>query len=281
MKCAILSCSGMDKVEGSVAREVVLEIAEATDSEIVCPVLLNRAPARYKKALADNPLLVIDGCATRCATKLADQLGAKPDRKVLISEMIKASGESLQDSLRLGPKEMAVAERIAAQVVSALTAPAVQTPCAAAWEAPTDFLVVVYDKFEFRVPKEGYWFNENDVWVRADSNRGLVGISDYMQQKLTDINYFDPPEPGAVVEQFGELGSVESTKAAFEIIAPAGGTVVAVNQQVVEAPELINEDPFGRGWLVEIELASWLEDRELLLDGAAYAETVERKAAEG
>jgi glycine cleavage system H protein len=199
---------------------------------------------------------------------------------MLVSDMVKASGESLEATLRLTPKGMAVAEKIVAQVVSALSAPSAQTASAVAWDAPTEFLVVVYDKFEFRVPKEGFWFNENDVWVRVEGNRARVGISDYMQQRLTDISYFDPPPSGAVVEQFGELGSVESTKAVFEIIAPASGAVAAVNHEVEDTPELINEDPFGRGWLVEIELATWEEDKELLLDAADYAQTVERKAAE-
>lgn len=77
MKHAILSCTGMDKPEGSVAREVAIRAADATGSEIICPVLLNRAPARYKKALTDSSLIVVDGCSTRCATKLAIRLEAK------------------------------------------------------------------------------------------------------------------------------------------------------------------------------------------------------------
>ena len=68
-------------------------------------------------------------------------------------------------------------------------------------------------------------FNENDVWVRVLDGVARVGISDYMQQKLTDISYFEPPKMDAVVEQFGELGSVESAKAVFEIISPVSGTL--------------------------------------------------------
>jgi glycine cleavage system H protein len=107
-----------------------------------------------------------------------------------------------------------------------------------------------------------------------------VGISDYMQQKLTDINYFDAPRMDATVEQFGELGRLESAKAVFEIVSPVGGTVTAVNQAVIDNPGLINEDPYGAGWLVEMKLAAWPQDQELLLEPAAYAETVKRKAAE-
>ena len=88
---------------------------------------------------------------------------------------------------------------------------------------------MTHDKFEFRIPVVDYVFNENDVWARVLDGVARVGISDYMQQKLTDISYFDPPKVGAVVEQFGELGSVESAKAVFEIISPISGTVTAVN----------------------------------------------------
>ncbi len=280
MKLAILSCNGMDKTEGSLAREVAIRVAEETGAEIVCPVLLNRTPVRYKKLLAENALVVVDGCATRCASKLAATMRAKPERKVLVSEVAKAAGQSLEDSLRLGPNEMALVQTIADGLISSLNAPAAAAETAADWEAPAEFLTVVYDKFEFRIPKSEYLFNENDVWVRVADARARVGISDYMQQRLTDINYFDPPQAGAVVEQFGELGSVESTKAVFEIVSPVSGTVVATNPAVEEIPELANEDPYGRGWLAEIELSDWQNDRELLLDGPAYAETLERKAAE-
>jgi glycine cleavage system H protein len=280
MKWAVLPCSGMDKAEGSLAREVAIRVAESTGGEIVCPVLLNRAPARYKKTLSKNSLIVIDGCATRCASKLATQVEAKPGQRVLVSDAVKASGEPLEASLHLGPGAMALAEAIVDEVMSALSAPTALPETTVSWDAPAEFLVVVHDKYEFRIPKEGYWFNENDLWARVNGNRARVGISDYMQQRLTDISYFDPPEPGAVVEQFGELGSVESIKAVFEIISPVSGTVVVANQAVWDSPELINEDPFGAGWLVEVELADWQQDKELLLDGPAYGKTVERKADE-
>lgn len=280
MKYAILSCSGMDKVEGSLAREVAIRFLEKTGGEIICPVRLNRTPAHYKKVLAEDPLIVIDGCGTRCASKLAAVLGAKSERKLSISDALKARGESLEASLRLDPAGVALAEAIVEDLIAALNAPLAPTEAGVEWEAPQDFLVVVHDKYEFRIPKDQYFINENDVWARPLGDRARVGISDYMQQRLTDINYFDPPQIGAVVEQFGELGSVKSTKAAYEIVSPVSGRVVAVNQEVMDVPELVNEDPYGRGWLVEVELADWQEDKQLLLDAAKYADSVERKAAE-
>jgi glycine cleavage system H protein len=280
MKRAILSCNGLDKPEGSVAREVAIRVASATGSEIICPVLLNRAPARYKKVLGESALIVVDGCSTRCATKLASRLEAKVDRRVLVSEAIKTSGRQLESALSLGPDGLALAQTIVDEVVRNLNTPAAVAELGTVFEPPTEFLTVTHDKFEFRIPVVDYLFNENDVWVRAADGVARVGISDYMQQKLTDISYFDPPKADGVVDQFGELGSLESAKAVFEIISPATGTIAVINPAVIANPALINEDPYGSGWLVEMKLSSWPQDQEMLIDPAAYAEVVKRKATE-
>lgn len=280
MKRAILSCNGLDKAEGSVAREVAIRGADATGGEIICPVLLNRAPARYKKVLDESSLIVIDGCSTRCATKLSTRLEAKVERKVLVSDAVKASGRPLESTLSLGPNALALAQTIVEELVRNLNAPLTAVVPDAEFETPSEYLVVTHDKFEFRIPVVDYVFNENDVWARVWDGVARVGISDYMQQKLTDISYFDPPKLDATVEQFGEVGSLESAKAVFEIISPISGTVTAVNPAVVDNPALVNEDPYGAGWLVEMNLTDWPQDQELLLDPAAYAVIVKRKAAE-
>jgi glycine cleavage system H protein len=280
MKRAILSCNGLDKPEGSVAREVAIRAVAATASEIICPVLLTRAPARYKKVLGESSLIVVDGCSTRCASKLAAGLEARVDRKVLISDAVKASGQALPSTLTLGPEGLNLAQTIVDELVRSLNAPAAAPEPITVFEPPTEFLTVAHDKFEFRIPVVDYLFNENDVWVRASDGVARVGISDYMQQKLTDISFFDSPKGDNAVEQFGELGSLESTKAVFEVISPAAGTVTSVNPAVIADPALINQDPYGAGWLVEMKLTNWPQDQEMLIDASAYAEVVKRKAAE-
>jgi glycine cleavage system H protein len=283
MNSAILSCTGLDKPEGSVAREVAIRMADTAGSEIVCPVLLNRSLARYKKVLAENPLIVVDGCSTRCASKLAESLDLKIDRKVLIADALKSSGLTLEPTLNLGANGLALAQTILDGLVQSLTAPVSTAPPATPsmeFPSPGEYLVVTHDKFEFRIPAADYWFNENDVWVRPLGDVARIGISDYMQQSLTDINFVDPPAMGLAVEQFGELGTLESSKAVFEVVAPVAGTVVAVNPEVVANPTLINEDPYGKGWIVELKLGNWPEDQELLLHSDAYAKTVKHKAEE-
>jgi len=285
MSRVILVCTGLDKAEGSVAREVAIRLAEETGAGIVCPVVLNRTPARYKRVLAENRLIVVDGCATRCAGKLAAAAGAKPAQKVLVSEAVKRSGRILEPGLRLGPDALELARTIVDEIRAAETAASGETQGAGPtlaeveFESPLDFTVVVHDKYEFRIPVTGYFFNANDVWAQVGGGRARVGISDYMQQRITDITFVDPPAIGTTVQQFDDVGTIESTKATFEIVSPVSGTVVRANPAVADAPESINEDPYG-AWIVELELAAWDEDRALLVDGPAYAVDVQRKAAE-
>jgi len=295
----VLACSGLDKAEGSVSREVALVLAEEAGADIVCPVALARTPARYKRALAEKRLVVVDGCATRCAAKLAAAAEADVAHKLIVADVVKASGAALAPDLRLGPDALELARKMSDEIrtrmtaaatqrrVAAVAAPAAPVPAAAAadqpageaFTTPSDFVVIVHDKYEFRVPSTGFLFNANDVWVQTAGDRARVGISDYMQQRLTDITYVDLPQVGAAVEQFDEVCTVESTKAAFEVVSPVSGTVTAVNLALEDTPEAINEDPYG-SWLVELQLSAWDEDRTLLVEGPAYATEVERKAAE-
>lgn len=150
----------------------------------------------------------------------------------------------------------------------------------ASFGSPSQFLTVTYDKFVFKIPARDYLFNENDCWVTVVGNRARVGVSDFVQQSLTDIVYFEPAEVGRRIEQFDEVGSIESGKSMMDVISPVSGRIVAVNTLLADSPELANEDPYGRGWIAEIELADLDSDKELLLDADAYSAIVERKAAE-
>jgi glycine cleavage system H protein len=114
-------------------------------------------------------------------------------------------------------------------------------------------------------------YSEEHEWVRVDGIRARIGITDYAQDALGDIVFIDLPEVGSEVEVGGQLGEVESTKSVSEIYAPLPGTVAAVNDALADAPETINQDPYGEGWICELELASGAEPGGLL-DAAAYTE---------
>jgi glycine cleavage system H protein len=107
-------------------------------------------------------------------------------------------------------------------------------------------------------------------WVRSgDSATVRVGITDYAQEALGDVVYVSLPEVGATVQKGAAVGEVESTKSVSDIYAPVSGTVTARNDNLDEHPELINSDPYGEGWMLEID-ASDKAEIDGLLDAAAY-----------
>ena len=105
-------------------------------------------------------------------------------------------------------------------------------------------------------------------------------MTDYVQKSLSDIMFFTPPAVGAEIAQFDELGVIESGKAVFEIISPVSGVVTAVNSKLVNAPEMLNQNPYEQGWVAEIELADFDEDRELLHTFTEYLPILKRKVDE-
>ncbi len=118
------------------------------------------------------------------------------------------------------------------------------------------------------IPEDLRYSPEHE-WVRVEGTRVRVGITDYAQDALGDIVFVDLPTVGSSVETGGQLGEVESTKSVSEIYSPIAGTVTAVNDALAEGPERMNQDPYGEGWICELELAPGA-DTDSLLDAAAY-----------
>jgi len=112
-------------------------------------------------------------------------------------------------------------------------------------------------------------YSEEHEWVRVEGTHVRIGITDYAQDALGDIVFIDLPEVGSEVDAGGALGEIESTKSVSELYAPVSGTVTAVNDALSGGPEVINQDPYGAGWICELELASGA-DPGSLLDAAAY-----------
>jgi len=100
---------------------------------------------------------------------------------------------------------------------------------------------------------DGLLFTKEHEWVRLAGATAVIGISDHAQQALGDITYVDLPAIGKVVTQGGGVAVVESVKAASDVYAPVSGTVRAVNTELSDRPEIINQDPYGKGWLCELE----------------------------
>ena len=114
-------------------------------------------------------------------------------------------------------------------------------------------------------------YSPEHEWVRQAGSTVRIGITDYAQDALGDIVFVDLPAVGSAVEAGGQLGEVESTKSVSEIYAPLAGTVTAVNDALTAGPEKINQDPYGDGWLCELELAAGAK-LDSLLDAVAYGD---------
>lgn len=102
-------------------------------------------------------------------------------------------------------------------------------------------------------PEDLRYHQEHD-WVRMEDGEAVFGITWYAQDALGEVVFFEAPAVGARVEADGSYGSLESVKAVSDVIAPLSGTVTAINDAVVESPELVNDDPYGAGWLIRVRL---------------------------
>jgi len=116
-------------------------------------------------------------------------------------------------------------------------------------------------------------YTKDHEWIRVDGDSAAVGITDHAQEELGDIVYVELPKPGAHLEQAASFGSVESVKAVSDIYAPVSGEVTGVNNALAEAPEKVNDDPYGEGWLIQLRLSSPAQ-LDGLMTAAQYTEYI-------
>jgi len=122
-------------------------------------------------------------------------------------------------------------------------------------------------------PDDLLYHPEHD-WARVQGDEATFGITWYAQDQLGEVVFFDPPQIGAQVKQNEPYTEVESVKAVSDVFAPLSGEIVAINDSLADKPELINDDPYGDGWLARVKLADPSEAGSLL-DAAAYEATLE------
>ncbi|MGI9952382.1 glycine cleavage system protein GcvH [Moorellaceae bacterium AZ2] len=125
------------------------------------------------------------------------------------------------------------------------------------------------------IPKDLFYTPEHE-WVKINGNRGLIGITDYAQQSLGDIVFVELAGVGDELQAGDSFGVVESVKSASDVYMPVSGKVVAVNEELLEAPQLINQDPYGQGWMIEVELTN-PQEVERLMDASAYLKLLEEE----
>jgi glycine cleavage system H protein len=122
-------------------------------------------------------------------------------------------------------------------------------------------------------PGDLLYHHEHD-WARIDGDEATMGITWYAQDSLGELVHYEPPDVGAMLTKDTGYGEVESVKAVSDLIAPLSGEVLAANQNVVDEPETVNEDPYGEGWLVRVRMSDPGE-LDALLDAAGYAKLLE------
>jgi glycine cleavage system H protein len=107
-------------------------------------------------------------------------------------------------------------------------------------------------------------YHRDHAWVRVEGKKATIGISDYAQQQLGDIVYVDLPEVDTEVDADSELSEIESTKATSPVVSPVSGTISEVNEDLADTPEIINEDPYGNGWLVVVDMSDPSELNDMM-----------------
>jgi len=125
---------------------------------------------------------------------------------------------------------------------------------------------------DYEIPDELYYSKEHE-WVRLEGKEAVVGITDYAQKQLHEIVYVEIAlKEGATAEQNQTMGTVESVKSVSDIFSPVSGKIAKVNKELADSPELLNQEPYGKGWLVRISLDDFSKDKEKLLFAKQYAE---------
>jgi glycine cleavage system H protein len=140
-----------------------------------------------------------------------------------------------------------------------------------------EMLELTIDKFTFRVPK-GLYYNDTGVWVRQEGSLARLGFSDFAQQRGGDMAFAEVKPVGTELVPGDEFASIETIKVNVVLPSPVTGKIVDTHRALEETPELINQDPYGKGWLVAVELADWESDKAKLLNTDAYYALIKRQA---
>jgi glycine cleavage system H protein len=123
----------------------------------------------------------------------------------------------------------------------------------------------------YAIPADLLYTKEHE-WARLEGSAARVGITEYAAKTLNDVVYLSLPSLGASLKQYGSFGTIESIKAVSELYSPVSGTVRRLNSELQTRPELVNQSPYGEGWIVEIDASNLAEERTKLLSPDQYAE---------
>ncbi len=143
----------------------------------------------------------------------------------------------------------------------------------------SDYLEYTLDKFTFKVAADRYYTSEG-VWAKAEGSRVTVGVSDFFQQRNGDVAFAEVGVVQTAVSTNDQFANIETIKVDMELSSPISGMIVAVNEKLELEGEMINQDPYGEGWLAVIEAADWAADQASLMTPKAYLEIMKVQAQE-
>ncbi|NHJ47280.1 MAG: glycine cleavage system protein H [Asgard group archaeon] len=282
-KVSVLPCGGTNKQYGMIANELALQLKELNPTiKIICFPLLASDENSYSEIIKESRVIVLDGCASRCASKVLQKKEYSKVKKVYFLDELKKHNIKLGDSKRISEEGWKFIEILKKQIIQELKEESEKSeaPIVEKEFGEIAYFEVTYDKYHFRVPKEGYYFSENDCWVKPEGKTALLGITDYLQNQSSDVLFVDLPEVGTEIEQFDEAVNYESVKALLSLIAPVSGKIIAANRKLEEESDLLNSDPYEQGWMIEIELNEFEEEKDLLMNGKDYFKYMKKKIEE-
>ena len=143
----------------------------------------------------------------------------------------------------------------------------------------SDFLETIVDKFTFKVAMDRS-YNAEGVWAKEENGRVRIGLSDFVQQRSGDVAFAEVKPVGTTLAAGEEAAVIETIKVNTTYTSPVNGKILEVNQAMNNAPEAINQDPYGAGWLAVMEVADWEAERTRLLEPQAYFEIMKGQAEE-
>ena len=143
----------------------------------------------------------------------------------------------------------------------------------------SDFLETTVDKFTFKVATDRLYNNEG-IWAKEENGRVRIGLSDFVQQRSGDVAFAEIKPAGTALAAGEEVAVIETIKVNITYTSPVNGNIVEVNPAMNDAPEAINQDPYGAGWLAVMEVADWGSERAKLLEPQAYFKVMKGQAEE-
>jgi glycine cleavage system H protein len=291
---AFLPCAGTEKVQGIIAALVtryceennVLQNAKFSPSLVQLAADLQLVKNNQEE-IAGYKWIVINGCGEQCVNKILINKAIKPYYITSVNTLLKETNITLQKSLKT-QELLSLIPVLVDQLIkdfNAFESSLSNKKNQEEHEFSPEFnetKVYTYTKFKFKVPiREGtLYYSWNDTWVYLDGDIAWMGITDFLQQNLSDILMVELPEIGKSFSQMDAIGTVESSKTVNEMITPFSGEVIKINNKLLDNPELINSDPYTKGWILAMKLTDYENEKENVMSGEEYFKEMQQKVLE-